>query len=150
MTLAARNNRIPVAVLGAGLTGMSAALSLEGSNTGCRLFEKQAFAGGHVTTSWESGYGFDRTGHLLHLRDPAVKRDVLEWIGDDYEIIQRRSVIFSHGVYTRYPFQANTYGLPPEIANECLLGFMKAHFATEKPDRKLRRVLPRAFRRGLQ
>jgi protoporphyrinogen oxidase len=136
MTDAARQNPLPVVVLGAGLTGMSAALSLEGSGTSYRLFEKQAFPGGHVTTSWESGYGFDRTGHLLHLRDRAVKRDVLEWIGDDYEIIQRRSVIFSHGVYTRYPFQANTYGLPPEIANECLLGFLKAHFSQAKPDPK--------------
>jgi protoporphyrinogen oxidase len=136
MTLAAKNQRLPVVVLGAGLTGMSAALSLEGSGTSYRLFEKQASPGGHVTTTWESGYGFDRTGHLLHLRDPAIKRDVLEWIGDDYEIIQRRSVIFSHGVYTRYPFQANTYGLPPAVANECLLGFLKAHFSQDKPTPK--------------
>jgi protoporphyrinogen oxidase len=134
MTPAVKSDKVPVAVLGAGLTGMSAALSLEGSGTPYRLFEKQPHPGGHVTTTWEAGYGFDRTGHLLHLRDPAVKRDVLEWIGDDYETIQRRSVVFSNGVYTRYPFQANTYGLPPTVAYECLLGFLKAHFAKEKPE----------------
>jgi protoporphyrinogen oxidase len=38
-------------------------------------------------------------------------------------------VIFSNGVYTRYPFQANTFGLPPAVANECVLGFVQAYFA---------------------
>jgi protoporphyrinogen oxidase len=42
-------------------------------------------------------------------------------------------MIWSSGVYTRYPFQANTFGLPPAVANECVLGFVRAHFAAEKP-----------------
>jgi len=40
--------------------------------------------------------------------------------------IQRRSVIWSNGVYTRYPFQANTYGLPPEVVKECVMGFVES------------------------
>ena len=50
--------------------------------------------------------------------------------------LQRKSAVFSHGVYTRYPFQANTFGLPPEVAYECLAGFIRAHFAAEKPEPK--------------
>jgi protoporphyrinogen oxidase len=30
------------------------------------------------------------------------------------------------GVYTRYPFQTNLYGLPPEVIKECILGFVNA------------------------
>ncbi len=107
---------------------MSAALSLAKSAVSHRLFEKLDRPGGHVVTTLDSGYRFDRTGHLLHLRDERMRQQVLSWIGDDYEVIQRRSVVFSHGVFTRYPFQANTYGLPPAVAYECLIGFLEAHF----------------------
>ncbi|MDE3224279.1 MAG: FAD-dependent oxidoreductase, partial [Nitrospirota bacterium] len=36
----------------------------------------------------------------------------------------RRSFIYSHRTYTEYPFQVNTYGLPPEVVRDCLLGFI--------------------------
>lgn len=116
----------PVAILGAGLTGMSAAFHLGQQGSAHRIFERQARAGGHVITHEDQGFRFDVTGHLLHLRDEAMRKLALRWVGDDHVVVQRRSVIWSHGVYTRYPYQANTFGLPPEIAYECLLGFLRA------------------------
>jgi len=92
--------------------------------------------GGHVITREDAGYRFDMTGHLLHLRDPDIRALALSWIGDDWLEEQRRSMIWSNGTYTRYPFQANTFGLPPAVAYECLHGFLKAHFAQEKPPPK--------------
>jgi protoporphyrinogen oxidase len=126
----------PIAILGAGLTGMSAAIRLKKAGLPFRIFEKLGHPGGHAITLVEDGFRFDRTGHLLHLRDPETRALALEWIGGDYIEVQRRSMIWSNGVYTRYPFQANTFGLPPAVANECLLGFLKAHFATDKPEPK--------------
>ncbi|NUQ77757.1 MAG: FAD-dependent oxidoreductase [Polyangiaceae bacterium] len=123
----------PIAVLGAGLTGMSAAYHAGRAGVPCRTFERLPHPGGHAITLEEDGYRFDRTGHLLHLRDPAMRELALEWIGGDHLEIDRRSMIWSNGVYTRYPFQANTFGLPPAVAYECLHGFIKAHFAKEKP-----------------
>lgn len=123
----------PVAILGAGLTGMSAAYHLGQAGVPCRVFERLPHPGGHAITVEDEGYRFDRTGHLLHLRDPELRRLALGWIGPDHLEIQRRSQVFSHGVYTRYPFQANTRGLPPQVAYECLLGFVRAHFAAERP-----------------
>lgn len=123
----------PVAILGAGLTGMAAAFHLRRAGIPHRIFEKLPHPGGHVITLEEDGYRFDRTGHLLHLRDPEMRSLSLSWIGDDTLEIERRSMIWSNGTYTRYPFQANTFGLPPAVAYECLQGFLKAHFAAEKP-----------------
>ncbi|MFO0759012.1 MAG: FAD-dependent oxidoreductase [Byssovorax sp.] len=123
----------PVAVLGAGLTGLSAAFHLGNAGVPHRVFERQDHAGGHVVTLEEDGFRFDRTGHLLHLRDPAMRALCLSWLGDDILEIERRSMIWSSGVYTRYPFQANTFGLPPQVAYECLQGFLQAHFAQDKP-----------------
>src|SRR5262245_429880 len=128
-----RETQTAVAVLGAGLTGMSAALHLDRAGVPRRLFERLDRPGGHVVTVEDTGYRFDRTGHLLHLRDDAMRQAVRGWLGDDVLEIERRSRIWSNGVYTRYPFQANTLGLPPAVAHECLLGFLRAHFS--KPAR---------------
>ncbi len=125
-----------VAIVGAGLTGLSSAHALAREGVDFRVFERQGHVGGHAITLEEAGYRFDRTGHLLHLRDPAVRQDVLTWIGADHVEVTRNSVVYSHGTYTRYPYQANTFGLPPAVANECLLGFIQAHFRKDKPETK--------------
>jgi protoporphyrinogen oxidase len=124
----------PVAIVGAGLTGMSAAIELRRAGVPHRLFERLAWPGGHAVTREEKGYRFDRTGHLLHLRDPELRQRVIGWLNGDYVEVQRRSRVWSFGRYTRYPFQANTFGLPPEIAFECVKGFIDAHFAAPGPE----------------
>lgn len=124
-----RSSRTPVAILGAGLSGMSASHHLGRAGAPHRLFERLGRPGGHAITIEDEGYRFDRTGHLLHLRDPDLRAMALGFIGDDWLEVDRRSRVFSHGTYTRYPFQANTYGLPPDVAYECLSGFVNAHFA---------------------
>ncbi len=115
--------RDPIVILGAGLAGLSAALR---ARRGYRLFEQRETVGGLAETVEEGGFRFDRTGHLLHLSQPRALRLVRNMIGDELLEIGRRSRIWTHGVYTRYPFQANLDGLPPEIAAECLEGFVRA------------------------
>jgi len=116
----------PVIVIGAGLTGMSAALELERLGVAHCVIEKLPVAGGHAITVVEGGWRFDRTGHLLHLRDAERKSRILSYLDEEPLLIQRQSRIFSQGTYTKYPYQANTYGLPPQVAYECLMGFIRA------------------------
>jgi protoporphyrinogen oxidase len=131
--MTSRASQTPVAVLGAGLTGLSAAFHLGRAAVPHRIFERLPHVGGHAITLEDSGYRFDRTGHLLHLRDPETRALALSWIGDDWVEVQRKSLIWSSGTYTRYPFQANTFGLPPQVAYECLAGFIAAHHAKDQP-----------------
>ncbi len=113
-----------VVILGGGLTGISAAVHLRSPWV---LFEKEARLGGHARTDERDGYRFDKTGHWLHLRDPAVKQMVAEVLPGQMLTVERKARIFSHGVLTRYPFQANLAGLPPEVIKECLLGVIEAN-----------------------
>jgi protoporphyrinogen oxidase len=113
----------PIQILGAGLAGLSAARSL---GARCEIHEKLAHAGGHVITLEEDGFRFDRTGHLLHLRDPEMRDWLSKLLDGQLVTVDRMSRVFSHGVYTRYPYQANTFGLPKEIAYECLMGLLEA------------------------
>ena len=113
-------------ILGGGLTGISAAVHLRSPWV---LLEKEARLGGHARTDERDGYRFDKTGHWLHLRDPAVKQLVAELLPGQMEAVARKARIFSHGVLTRYPFQANLHGLPPDVIKECLLGVVDARVA---------------------
>ena len=125
----------PVAILGAGLTGMSAAFHLERAGVPFRIFERLGSRPAATRSPLEEdGLRFDRTGHLLHLRDPDMRALALSWIGDDWLEVERRSMIWSNGVYTRYPFQANTFGLPPQVAYECLRASSRRISRQDKPE----------------
>lgn len=119
-----------VVILGGGLTGISAAIHLRQPWV---LFEREAKLGGLAVTEERDGYHFDITGHWLHLRDPAIQQLVAEVLPGQMVSVERKARIFSHGVTTLYPFQANLYGLPPEIVKECLLGVIQAKMQAESP-----------------
>ncbi len=112
-----------VVILGGGLTGISTALHLRRPWV---LFEKEARLGGHARTDERQGYRFDKTGHWLHLRDPEVKQLVDRILPGQMESVARKARVFSNGVLTRYPFQANLHGLPPDVVKECLMGVIEA------------------------
>ncbi len=118
----------PIAILGAGLTGLSASFHLQTAGIPHRVHEKSSRVGGLATTVEDSGYRFDRTGHLLHLGDPTLRELIEDLVGEASSTVRRQARIWSHGRYTRYPYQANTFGLPSNVAYDCLLGFLQAHF----------------------
>ncbi len=123
-----------VIILGAGLTGLSAAYHLDAQGIEYNIFEKSDRAGGLLKSVKESGYIFDHTGHFLHVSDDGFKTFLDQTIGlTSFDIIQRRSAIFSHNVLTEYPFQMNLHGLPTDIIAECIEGFVKRNTRTKNP-----------------
>src|SRR5262249_37741151 len=91
------------------------------------LLEREARLGGHARTDETRGFFFDKTGHWLHLRDPYTKQLVAELLPDQMTQVARKARVFSIGVPRGYPFPANLHGPPPQVASECLLGFIEAH-----------------------
>lgn len=111
-------------ILGAGLAGLSCGYHLGG---GFRVIEKTDRVGGMCKRELIDGFSFDHTGHWLHLRDPEIRALVDRLMPGAFVTIQRISRIYSSGVYTRYPYQVNTHGLPAPVIAECLTGFVDAH-----------------------
>jgi protoporphyrinogen oxidase len=113
-----------VVIAGGGLAGLSAAYHL---GSGWRLVERDDRVGGLARTDDVDGFLFDWTGHYFHARDPYIRR----WVSEDLlagRIVEvtRKARVFSQGVFTHYPYQINTHGLPAETVAECVLGFVKA------------------------
>jgi protoporphyrinogen oxidase len=117
--------------VGGGISCLAAARRFRGDSI---LFEREDRVGGLCRTEAVRGFCFDRTGHLLHLRNKRVERLVGSLLEGNLVSRIRNSWIYSHGVYTRYPFQSNFYGLPPDVVTECLLGVI--HAQKEKQSQK--------------
>ncbi len=123
-----------VIILGAGLTGLSAAYHLDAHGIQYRIFEKSDRAGGLLKSVKTDGYTFDHTGHFLHVNDDGFKAFLDNTIGlASFDVIQRQSAIFSHNTLTEYPFQMNLHGLPTQVIAECIEGFVKRHTRIRSP-----------------
>ncbi|MGI6395222.1 MAG: protoporphyrinogen/coproporphyrinogen oxidase [bacterium] len=121
---------VKTVILGAGLSGLSAAYHLKGEDF--VVIEKENHVGGLCTSEHVDGFIFDQTGHWLHMKDERVKSLFKSLFNNDFVEIERKTFVFSHGVFTLYPFQSNTFGLPPEVVKECLLGFIEAQYENDK------------------
>lgn len=122
-----------ITILGAGLAGLSAAFHLQkAGRTDCAVFEKAGRVGGVCKSEQVDGFTFDYTGHFLHFVTEDIKTLVLDIIGGNIHTLERDSWIFSHNVFTPYPFQQNTYGLPVEVIKECIMGLIEAKYNGQK------------------
>lgn len=122
-------SKVDTIILGAGLTGLSAALSVGSDYV---LLEKNSRPGGLTRTEKINGYLFDHTGHWLHLRHERTRALVKTMLGDNLMEVSRNSKIYTHGTYMEYPFQSNLADLPKEIAFDCLWGAIKAHLESDR------------------
>ena len=114
-----------ILIIGAGLAGLSTAYHLK-SKEGYQIFEREGEAGGLCRSYEKGGCTFDYTGHLLHLRDKYTRELVEQLLPGRLQTLNRRASIYSRGVLTPYPFQANLYSLPKEVVKDCLVGFIEA------------------------
>jgi protoporphyrinogen oxidase len=116
-----------IVIIGGGLAGLSAAYHLAEDTPA--VFEKESAIGGLCRSFTQDGFTFDCTGHLIHLKNPYTKELIATVLPGAFNAHERLAAIHSKEVTTPYPFQANTYGLPPEVVKECVIGFVESMHA---------------------
>jgi protoporphyrinogen oxidase len=112
-----------IIIIGGGLAGVSAGYHLAEYDP--ILFEKEVAIGGLCRSFTQDGFTFDCTGHLIHLKNAYTKELVSTILPGAFDAHERRAAIYSKSTTTPYPFQANTYGLPPDVVKECVIGFVE-------------------------
>lgn len=125
-----------IVILGGGLTGISAAYHLEQAGIfDYGLYEAENELGGLCRSVHQDGFTFDYTGHLLHVNDPYFQELIGSLVNIDefFYRVHRRSFVYSHGVYTHYPFQINLHGLPAEVIAECIEGYLQRNQRNKNP-----------------
>jgi UDP-galactopyranose mutase len=111
-------------IIGAGPAGLSAAYHYPGDSL---IVDKESRVGGLCRSIYDRGFVFDYAGHIFFTNDAYV-RDVMApmLLGENLHWQYREAWVYSKDVFTRYPFQASTYGLPPKVIKECILGAVDA------------------------
>jgi len=116
-------------ILGGGLAGLTAAHTLqEAGDDGWLVLEKGLRPGGHARTNHIDGYVFDYGPHILFTNDPEMEALIRDLLGENLRAQERQAFIYhrAHELYTRFPFQAHLFGLPPWLVKECLVGLVEA------------------------
>ena len=120
-----------IAILGAGITGLTAGRLLRAAGHGVVLFEALDRPGGLIRSEVVDGFTLDLAGgHVFFTRDQEVLQYVVDLMGEDNLVkTHRNTKIYYRGRYVHYPFENGLGDLPPEDNFACLKGYVEAHIA---------------------
>jgi len=124
-----KSEKVDTLVIGAGPTGLSAAYHL---GEQAILLEQNSEVGGWCRSIHVNGFTFDYAGHIMFSSDPYVHQLYAMLLGDNVHWQDREAWIYSKDVFTRYPFQASLYGLPPDVITECIVGAIESRYGSLK------------------
>ncbi|MEO0511472.1 MAG: FAD-dependent oxidoreductase [Planctomycetota bacterium] len=126
-------NRLDCIVVGAGPTGLGAALELRKKHHRFCVFEATSDAGGlAMTVQSEAGFCWELGGHVTysHFLEFDCVFDV--YIKNKYQKVERESWISCCGKWIPYPFQGNLRYLPSDEAVACVSGMELAQAAASE------------------
>jgi protoporphyrinogen oxidase len=93
----------PAAILGAGLTGLTAAYVLQRNGVPVQVLEADRVLGGASRTVPYDGFRFDLGGHRFYTKNQRVLDLVRELLGDELITVDRVSRIYLDGKFVDYP-----------------------------------------------
>ncbi len=132
-------------ILGAGITGLSTGYHLKQDYL---ILEKNEI-GGLARSKRIKGYIFDFSAHLLHCRTRYFLNWMYKNLNGQLQFHKRNAWVYSHGVYTKYPFQANLYGLPKRVVKECLRGLLSIDEESARKERNFQKWCYKKFGYGI-
>jgi protoporphyrinogen oxidase len=94
-----------VAVLGAGVTGLTCAWLLARAGRPVRVYEASPAEGGLAATLRHDGFAFDLGPHEFVSSNPQVLALISEACGDDLIRVSKRTAQYFRGRFLRYPFE---------------------------------------------
>ncbi len=109
------------AVVGAGASGLSLALLLDGDVV---VYEASGRAAGHCAATVRDGWTFDRGPHIMFSRDQAVLDFMVASLQGNVHRSRRNNAICIDGHFVKYPIENDLAGLPTEWRARCLLDFL--------------------------
>jgi len=138
-----------ILILGAGLSGLSIAYFLKKKGFNPHVFEKESVSGGMCRSIKNGDFTFDLSGHLLHFRNPQIKKLVKDLLANNLKKHTRQATVFSHDRFINFPFQTNFDKLPSKVSKECLSGLAQADKLQSKDDQTFLDWIYNRFGQGI-
>ena len=90
------------AIIGAGASGLSLALMLDGEFT---IFEQSGRTGGHCQATVRDGWTFDQGPHIMFSKNTDVLDFMIKSLGDNVHQSTRNNKVFVDRRMVKYPFE---------------------------------------------
>lgn len=122
-----------IAVLGAGVSGLTTARLLSEKGHAVVVFEKEETPGGLARSHTTNGYLYDpHGGHIFNSHHP----EVLDWVfsllpKENWQYTKRNAKIYFEGKFVSYPFELSLHELDTEDAVECVYDYLSAQSGKE-------------------
>lgn len=118
-----------VTILGAGLTGLSAAYHLKKNY---EIFESGSEAGGLCRSVREKGFVFDYGPHLYFSKNEYVRKFINRLQKGNLHELKSHAGQYSFDRYLQFPYTVNMHGAPVDIIKECIAGYVEARHKKNK------------------
>lgn len=127
-----------VAIVGAGVTGLSLAYLLLERGIGVRVYEAAPHSGGLAATMRRDGFAFDLGPHEFVSDNPALKELLTRVCGDELMVVNKRVAQFFRGRALSYPFEISDVvrsmglALSARIVFEALTAPLRKHAGADR------------------
>jgi protoporphyrinogen oxidase len=115
--------RLPVAIIGAGPAGLTAATALTAAGVPVVVIERGDRVGGIARTECYRGYRFDIGGHRFLTKLPEIEALWRSWLGDDLLEVRRLSRIYYGGGFFDYPLRLPNVLGTLGLVESCRIGW---------------------------
>lgn len=120
---------VPIAIVGAGLSGLSTSFHL-GHSPGTVLFEAKPHYGGHIHSETRDGFTWDDGPHISFTSNEYVKRLFSDCVAGEYEELYITASNWFEGHWIDHPAQTSLWQVPEPLRSQCVESFLEAN---EKP-----------------
>lgn len=139
-----------IGIIGAGPSGVLAALFLDKKNFEYEILEANSEIGGLSSTIIEQGFTFDYGPHIMFSKDKEILDFMISSLGKNVHTSKRNNKVSFKNKIVKYPFENDLKSLPVQDNFDCLMSFIDNPYSKKyETPKNLKEWLLKVFGQGI-
>jgi protoporphyrinogen oxidase len=135
---------VRIAILGAGLSGLSTSYHL-GHPDDAVIFEAKDYYAGHCHSEEKQGFTWDDGPHISFTANGYIKTLFADLVDGEYEELDVKAVNWYQGHWIDHPAQTSLYQVPEPLRTRCVESFLETVRVEQQPPKNYEEWLHQAM-----